>query len=188
MKEHIENSAVGALYSLKNIKKINPFIPADDFKIVVQSLVLTKLDYGNAILTGMPKSHLAPLRSVLNLAARLISDLKRFEHITPALKSLNWLPIEGRCTYKTACIINKGLHSHTPNYLENKLMKAGSSRSLRSSNALLLIPPNLKKSATRSRSFSGNAPSIWSSLPCDPSFPNFKRNLKQPPLNKYFNS
>lgn len=48
--------------TLKTLKKLKPFIPADDLKNVVQSLVLSKLDYGNATLTGMPKTHLAPLR------------------------------------------------------------------------------------------------------------------------------
>lgn len=71
LKDHIKNSDKGALFTLKHLKKIKPFIPSDDFKWVVQSLVLSKLDYGNAILTRTPKIHLAPLRSVLSMAARL---------------------------------------------------------------------------------------------------------------------
>lgn len=37
MKDHIKNSAKGALYSLKHLKKIKPFIPQDDLKTIVQS-------------------------------------------------------------------------------------------------------------------------------------------------------
>lgn len=151
MRDHIKNSTKSVLYALKQLKKMKPFIPQDDLKTIVQSLVLSKLDYGNAILTGTPKTHLAPLRSVLNMAARLITGAKRYDHITPALRSLNWLPMEGRCIYKLACITHKTLHSQSPNYLNNKLFKAGTARSLRSSNSLLLIPPKLKKKTTQAR-------------------------------------
>lgn len=190
MRDHIKNSTKSALYALKQLKKMKPFIPQDDLKTIVQSLVLSKLDYGNAILTGTPKTHLAPLRSVLNMAARLITGAKRYDHITPVLRSLNWLPMEGRCIYKLACITHKTLHSQSPNYLNNKLVKAGTARSLRSSNSLLLIPPKLKKKTTQARSFSGSVPRIWNSLPadlrCNPSLPCFKRDLKFLLLKKYF--
>lgn len=88
------------------------------------------------------------------------------------------------------CIAHKALHQHTPLYLSDKLHKADCSREMRSTNALLLVPTLLNKKATQSRSFSGNSPTIWNSLPkdlrCNPSYLSFKKDLKLHLLNKYW--
>ena len=55
------------------------------------------------------------LQSVLNSATHLIFNLKRFDHITPALFDLHWLPYPQRITYKlcmfllNACMV-QSLH------------------------------------------------------------------------------
>ena len=53
---------------------------------------IVRLDYCNSVLTRLPWSLVKQLQSVLNSAARLIFGLKRFDHITPALMDLHWLP------------------------------------------------------------------------------------------------
>ena len=49
--------------------------------------------------------------SVLNSAARLIHLSSRYEHVTPLLIQLLWLPIEQRITFKLAAITFKALRS-----------------------------------------------------------------------------
>ena len=49
----------------------------------------TRLDYGNATLSGLPQSTLAPLPRVLNAASRLVCDLRPREHVTSALIDLH---------------------------------------------------------------------------------------------------
>ena len=58
---------------------------------LVVSLILTKLDYGNTTLTGLPASQYRRLQSVLNAAARLIYRRRRFDHVTSLLGELHWL-------------------------------------------------------------------------------------------------
>ena len=57
------------------------------------------------------------LQSVLNFAARLIFGLKRFDHITPALMDLHWLPYPQRITYKLCMIMFECLRGSAPVYL-----------------------------------------------------------------------
>ena len=64
------------------------------------SIVISRLDYGNATLSGLPQSTLAPLQRVLNAAARLVCDLRRREHVTSALIDLHWLPVAARIEFK----------------------------------------------------------------------------------------
>src|SRR5688572_28893062 len=65
-------------------------------RILIQALVISRLDYCNSVLSGLPSSTLQPLSSVLHTAARLIKDLGPRNHITPTLQQLHWLPIRAR--------------------------------------------------------------------------------------------
>jgi len=60
---------------------------------LVSALVLSRLDYCNAVLVGLPASTLAPLQRVINVAARLVAGLGPRDHVTHALYQLHWLPI-----------------------------------------------------------------------------------------------
>ncbi|KAJ1172838.1 hypothetical protein NDU88_004680 [Pleurodeles waltl] len=120
MQDHIKN-ANNAFISLKLLHKIKSSIPQDDLKQATQALVLSRLDYGISILTGTAKSRLAAMRSTLHAAARLVTGNKKYDHIFPALKSLKWLQIEARCSFRTACLTHKALHTGKPEYLTKKL-------------------------------------------------------------------
>ena len=192
MNKHIKESANSAFHTLRCLRKTKPFLPQADWVTVVQSRVLSKLDYGNAIITGTPKCHLAPMKTMYNAAARLITGSKWHDHISPILKNLNWLLLEGRCAYKTVCLTHRALHTTNLNYLTSKLTKAGQQRALRSTNSLLFITPKFKKESTRCCSFSGSAHKLWNSVPqalrCNPSYHGFKRDLKRWIFNHYFNT
>ena len=56
--------------------------------------VLSRLDYGNCLLAGVPECLLHKLQKIQNASARLI----RQEHTKPLLKALYWLPISYRIT------------------------------------------------------------------------------------------
>jgi len=58
-------------------------------QFVVQSLVISRLHYGSAMLAGLPAFQLDRLQSVLNAAARLIYRSRKFDHVTPLLHDLH---------------------------------------------------------------------------------------------------
>jgi len=62
------------------------------YQTLVVTLVLTKLDYGNATLAGLPANLLNRFQSVINAAARSIAGLRHSEHISDTLPrfSLAW--------------------------------------------------------------------------------------------------
>jgi len=49
---------------------------------LVMHLVISRMDYCNSVLVGLPASTLAPRQRVQNAAARLILGLSRRSHIT----------------------------------------------------------------------------------------------------------
>ena len=82
----------------------------EDLTQMVTSLVLSRLDYCNAVLAGLPASTLAPLQHAQKAAARLALWLDRRSHITTALQKLHWLPVKYRVTFKIATIMHQTFH------------------------------------------------------------------------------
>ena len=71
---------------------------------LVTSLVLTKLDYCNSLLVGLPAKLLNRLQAVINTAARLVCHAMKSDHITPVLEDIHWLRIQEKIQYKL-CVI-----------------------------------------------------------------------------------
>jgi len=73
---------------------------------LVMSIVITRIDYCNSVIAGLPVCTLAPLQRVQNAAAGLVLNLDRRSHISPALQQLHWLPVKYRVTFKNATLMH----------------------------------------------------------------------------------
>ena len=80
----------GTLYKIRCIRKYLTFKSA---QTLVLALVIGRLDYCNSLLYGLLASYINMLQRVQNAAARLISNTRRFGHISPVMKDLHWLPV-----------------------------------------------------------------------------------------------
>ena len=92
-------------------------MPTSVYQALVVALVLSQLDYGNAVLVGLPGYLYSRLQSVLNAAARSIDGLWRSDHITDTLASFHWLRASERVQFKLATIIYHSLNGTAPSYL-----------------------------------------------------------------------
>ena len=93
MKQHVSKVASTCFYQLRRLKQIRNLVGQDLTAQLVYAFILSRLDYCNCVLAGLPKTTLAPLERVLNAAARLIMNINRQDHVTAALQQLHWLPI-----------------------------------------------------------------------------------------------
>ena len=132
-------------------------------------LVLSRLDYGNGVLIGLPAYLVRRLQSILNASARLIHHLRRSGHITNALVSLHWLRVSERIRYKIAVLVYKVLHGTAPRYLGPlvRLSDLSGRRALRSASTNRLVVPPFKLSTIGSRTFKVAAARTWNDLPED---------------------
>ena len=73
-------------------------------------LVLNHLDFGNSLYVGLPANQIRRLQSVQNAAARIVSGLRRSEHITDALVCLHYLRVPERIAFKVAVQTYRALH------------------------------------------------------------------------------
>ena len=88
---------------------------------MVNALVVSKLDYCNGLLYGLPNYLVHKLQMVLNSAARLVTLTSKSNHITPILRKLHWLPVSARIDYKILVIVYKCLNGTAPKYLRAML-------------------------------------------------------------------
>src|SRR6218665_1932910 len=89
---------------LRLFKSCIPLPPFEAAKTAVAScFVITQVDRCNSPLAGAPKCLLDRLQSVLNSAARLVCNRRKYDHVTPLLRDrLHWLPVQYRIDYKLA--------------------------------------------------------------------------------------
>ncbi len=79
-KEHIAKTARSCRFALHNIRKIRPFLTEHAAQLLVQALVISRLDYCNALLAGLPSNTIKPLQMIQNAAARLVFNEPKRAH------------------------------------------------------------------------------------------------------------
>ncbi len=164
-KEHIAKTARSCRFALHNIRKIRPFLTEHAAQLLVQALVVSRLDYCNALLTGLPSNTIKPLQMIQNAAARLVFNEPKRAHVTPLFISLHWLPVAARIKFKTLMLAYRTTTASAPSYFHSLLRIYIPSRSLRSASERRLVVPSQRGSKSLSRTFSFTIPGWWNNLP-----------------------
>ena len=112
--EHVSKLCKSSHYHLRNISKIRKYLDENSTETLVYALVLSKLDYCNTLLIGLPNYQIDRLQSVLNTAARIITFTCKYDHITPVLVGLHWLPVSYRIRFKVLLLTYKALNDLSP--------------------------------------------------------------------------
>ncbi len=164
-KEHIAKTARSCRFALHNIRKIRPFLTEHAAQLLVQALVISRLDYCNALLAGLPSNTIKPLQMIQNAAARLVFNEPKRAHVTPLFVSLHWLPVAARIQFKTLMLAYRTTTGSAPTYFHSLLRIYIPSRSLRSASERCLVVPSQRGSKSLSRTFSFTVPGRWNDLP-----------------------
>ena len=120
----VTNGTDVCFYHIRRLRSIRRQLSRDVTAWLVLALVLSRLDYCNAVLASLPASTLAPFHRVLHAAARLVLDLWPRDHVSLALRELHWLPIVQRINYKLCLLVYKSSLGLEPAYITNMLTPA----------------------------------------------------------------
>ncbi|KAJ1170019.1 hypothetical protein NDU88_001900 [Pleurodeles waltl] len=129
--------------TLRMLRMIFRWIPAETRKTVTHALVTSRLDYGNTLYPGTTAKLQKRLQCIQNASARLILDIPRHSHISAHLKHLHWLPINKRITFRLLTHAHKALHDMGPEYLNSCLSFYTHTRQLRSASLALATVPRI---------------------------------------------
>ncbi|XP_053537339.1 uncharacterized protein LOC128632973 [Ictalurus punctatus] len=143
---YISTTARSCRFILYNIKKIRPYLTEQATQLLVQALVISKLDYCNSLLSGLLASCIKPLQMIQNAAARLVFNQPKRTHVTPLFISLHWLPVATRIKFKALMLTYMTLSGTAPPYLNTLLKAYVPSRNLQSINDRRLLAPTQRGS------------------------------------------
>src|SRR4029434_7322857 len=93
---HIASVSRSCRFALYNIRKMRPYLTQCDTQLLWQTLVNSRLDYCNALLTGLPACVVKQLQMIQNAAVRLVFNQPKRTHVPPLLIELHWLPVAAR--------------------------------------------------------------------------------------------
>jgi len=103
MQRHVNTVASACVCHIRRLKQIRRLLGPEVTATLISAFVLSRLDYCNAVLAGLPKVTIAPLQRSRNAAARLVLRLALHDHVTTALRHLQWLPVLGTILSRRHC-------------------------------------------------------------------------------------
>ena len=144
--------------TIRNVNKIRFLLSKDQLKVIVNSLVVTCLDYCNALYFGISEKLLSQLQLIQNACAKTIVGKYKHDHLDNDLKELHWLDLRKRILFKIGLLAFKSLVGCAPKYLQDLFVYAHHGHSLK------LIIPNYQ-SIHGNNSFSAIGPKLLNRLP-----------------------
>ena len=132
------------------------------------ALIISRLDYANSALYGVTDYLLKKLQLAQNNAARLVRKLKKYDHITPVLKDLHWLPVKSRIIFKVLSIVHSAMHTDAcPSYIQELVTHYAPPRALWSvtDGMLLFVSSTHQCLVAGDNAFSVRRPRLWNDLP-----------------------
>ena len=170
-------------WTLLNLRRIASFLNEGLKIMLVKQLVLSKIDYCNALYMNLPATRTRRLKSVMNSAIRFIYHIKdRSVQLAPYYKKSHILPLKERIHFKACLITHKAIYGKAPGYIQELITIEDPIHRTRAKNGGKLLVQRLSKTNLESRMFSNYAPDVWNMLPSnirnEDSTDAFKRLLK----------
>jgi len=153
---HARKVAKACNFHTRALRHVRSLLTDDVAQTVACSIIASRLDYCNVLLSGAPAATFDKLQCAQNNLARVVCQSRGRTDARLLLHSLHWLP--QRVTYKLAVLTHKVQTTATPAYLRELVQMHAPPRALRSSDAPTLVVPRIHTELAR-RTFSVAAPS-----------------------------
>jgi len=166
---HVNQLVSRCFYQLRRIKNSVRALPTEAAKAVVNSFVVSRIDYCNSLLAGAPQYQLDRLQAIMNTAARLIYSVGKFDRIQHLISDrLHWLSVHKRVQFKLCLLLAyKAVHGLAPHYLADMCRPVSSVDARWSLQFTACVDLVIPRTATKfgACSFAVAAPSEWNRLP-----------------------
>ena len=162
--EHIAKTVSTCTYMLSHINRIKHLLDSKTLVFLMNAFIFSRLYYCSTVWSNTTKENIKKLQLIQNFACRIVLGLKKYDHITEGLKSLNWLNVNDRLLVNDLLMVHKCIHDLTPSYLTGKFVQRLKihGRNTRGSGELDLPICRLK---TGQRSFAFRGAKLYNNLP-----------------------
>jgi len=162
---HVVSSS---FYQLRRIKCSLKALPFDTAKSLVNCFVISRIDYCNSLLSGVPQCALDRLQRVMYAAARMLCGVGKYSHVSGLIRDrLHWLPVSQRIRFKLCLMMYKATHGSAPVYLSKLCERSCVEGRTRSSARGDLVVQRSERTRTKfgERAFVVAGPAAWNQLP-----------------------
>ena len=159
MKDHVTELKKKCFLTLRNLRKIRFLLTTSQLKTIVNSLVVSCLDYCNSMFYGISQQLMHQLQLIQNACAKVITGKYKYDHMEDDLNKLHWLSVRKRVVFKICLLAYKAVNGLTPLYLSDMFKYAHYGHTIR-----LIVPYGTTKSYG-DRSFSVIGPKLFNALP-----------------------
>ena len=119
--EHIKKTVSGCFHKLRRISRIKHLLDTKTLILLIQSFVFSKMFYCSTVWSNTSKGNVHKLQLMQNFGARIVLGLRKYDHISLGLKSLNWLPVKDKLYLNDAVMVFKCINNLVPDYLRISL-------------------------------------------------------------------
>ena len=95
---------------MRALSRVRSLLKHEAANAVAVCLILSKLDYCNSLLVGLPQAQIKRLQAVWSSAASVVVRQRKRDHITPTIRELYWLPVRNRILYKLLSATYRSVH------------------------------------------------------------------------------
>ena len=161
---HINELCKKATGTLLYINRMSDRFDKETRTQIVQTLVLSMINYCLKIWGTTNRTQLQKVQKLQNFAARVaVGGVRKYDHITPTIRELQWLKIEQKCDYDICIMVFKILRNKLPSWLITlRTVSEMHSRYTRQGNHLFFDRTNTN---VGSRSLTKRGPFLWNTLP-----------------------
>ena len=127
-------------YMLHNIRRLRPLLTQKVAQVLVQALVISRLDFCKSLMAGLP------VPSVLCSSSRMqqLGWSSTYLSSLTVLRSLHWLPVTARIRFKTLVLVYRDANGSSPVYIQDMVKPYTPARLLRFTSANGLAAPSLR--------------------------------------------
>ena len=94
--EPIANTVSTCTYMLSRVNRIKHLLDSKTLVFLMNAFIFSRLYYCSTVWSNTTKENIKKLQLIQNFACRIVLGLKKYNHITEGLKSLNWLNVNDR--------------------------------------------------------------------------------------------
>ncbi len=97
---HVDEVVSKCTSILCQISRVKHIFDSHTLEIIINTLVFSKLYYCSVVWANTSQKNISRLQKIQNFAARIVSGKWKFDHISPVLQDLHWLPVSYMLRYR----------------------------------------------------------------------------------------
>ena len=121
--EHVNTLTLSLISTLCQISKVKHLVSKSVLFTILSCLVFTNLFYCSTVWSGTFKQHIHKLQLAQNFAARVLTNTRKFDHISPVLRELGWFSIKHLLLVRDVTQLYKIVNGIAPSYLNCRISK-----------------------------------------------------------------